>query len=326
MLLKDAHIALHQAVKVGAVDLLKLVQELRHLVQLVHVLGQSGLALVVGAVDDRTNLLVDLRRDRLGVVPGVAQVAAQKDLVLVLAVDNRAQAVAEAIAGDHRAGNLGGALQVVGSAGGDVVQHQLFGDAAAQQGDDVLLHALPGLVASVLLRQAHGVAARHAARDDGNLVHLVLRLAVVGGDGVARLVEAGQALILIRHDVALLLRAGNHLDGRLLDVHHGDGLAAASGSQQGRLVDQVFQVSAGEADGGLGDDPQVDVRAQRFILGVDLQDFLPALDIRVADHDLAVKASRTQQRGVEDVAAVGCGDDDDAGVGAKAVHFHQQLV
>ena len=157
-------------------------------------------------------------------------------------------------------------------------------------------------------------------------MHLVLRLAVVGGDSVARLVEAGQALILIRHDVALLLRAGNHLDGRLLDVHHGDGLAAASGSQQGRLVDQVFQVSAGEADGGLGDDPQVDVRAQRFILGVDLQDFLPALDIRIADHDLAVKASRTQQRGVEDVAAVGCGDDDDAGVGAKAVHFHQQLV
>ena len=56
-----------------------------------------------------------------------------------------------------------------------------------------------------------------------------------------------------------------------------------------------------------------------------LQDFLSALDIRVAYHNLAVKTSRTQQCRVQNVAA-GCCHHDNAGVGSKAVHLNQQLV
>ena len=46
----------------------------------------------------------------------------------------------------------------------------------------------------------------------------------------------------------------------------------------------------------------------------------------IAHGDLTVEAAGAQQRGVEDVGAVGGGHDDDALVGGKAVHFHQQLV
>ncbi len=42
--------------------------------------------------------------------------------------------------------------------------------------------------------------------------------------------------------------------------------------------------------------------------------------------DLAVEAARAQQRGVEDVGAVGGAHHDDAGVAAEAVHVDQQLV
>ena len=78
--------------------------------QLVHVLGQDGFALVVSAVDNCTNFFVDLCRYRFGVVAGVSKVATQKDLIFVLAVNDWTQAVAEAIAGHHRLGNLGRTL------------------------------------------------------------------------------------------------------------------------------------------------------------------------------------------------------------------------
>lgn len=141
---KTREVSLHQTVKVSAVDLFKLVQELSHLVQLVHVLGQDGFALVVSAVDNCTNLFVDLCRYRFGVVAGVSKVATQKDLVFVLSVNDWTQAVAEAIAGHHRLGNLGRTLQVVGSTGRNIIQHQFFCNASAQQGNDIFL--LPFLV------------------------------------------------------------------------------------------------------------------------------------------------------------------------------------
>src|SRR5690606_35542101 len=42
--------------------------------------------------------------------------------------------------------------------------------------------------------------------------------------------------------------------------------------------------------------------------------------------DLPVEAARAQQRRVEDVRAVGGGDEDDAAAGVEAVHLDQQLV
>ena len=59
---------------------------------------------------------------------------------------------------------------------------------------------------------------------------------------------------------------------------------------------------------------------------MDLEDLLTALDIRQAHVDLTVKAARTQQSLIQNVGAVGGRHDDDAVVGLKAVHFHQQLV
>ena len=59
---------------------------------------------------------------------------------------------------------------------------------------------------------------------------------------------------------------------------------------------------------------------------MDLEDLLTALDIRQAHIDLTVKAARTQQGLIQNVSAVGGRHDDDAVVGFKAVHFHQQLV
>ena len=59
---------------------------------------------------------------------------------------------------------------------------------------------------------------------------------------------------------------------------------------------------------------------------MNLEYLLTAADVGVRHHNLAVEAARTQQRRVEDVGAVGGGDQDYAFVGLEAVHLDQQLV
>ena len=61
----------------------------------------------------------------------------------------------------------------------------------------------------------------------------------------------GQLLFLGSHNAALLLGACHDLHGSFLDVLHGDGLAAAAGSQQSGLIDQVLQVSTRKTCGAL---------------------------------------------------------------------------
>ena len=288
--------------------------------------GEQVLGRLIAGVDDIPHLAVDLGGDVFGVVADVVEIAPEEGLALILSVDDRAELFAEAVAGDHALGELGGPLEVVGGAGGDIVEDQRLGDAAAQQGDDLLPHFLAGHVAAVMLRQGEGVAARHAAGDDGDLVDRVLGLAVVGRDGVAALVIGGEPLFLLGDDLGLLFGAGNDLDGRLLDVLLDDGLAALAGGEEGGLVHEVLEVRAGKAGGGFRDGAQVDVKAQRLVAGMYLEDLLAALDVGIVDDDLPVKAAGAQQGGVEDIAAVGRGDDDDPLVGAEAVHLDEQLV
>ena len=148
-------------------------------------------------------------------------------------------------------------------------------------------------------------------------MHTGVVLAVEARHGVARLVVGGELFLFGGDDPALLLRAGHDLHGSLFDVLHRDGLAAAAGSQQSGLVDEVLEVSARKACGALCDDLEGDIRGEGLVLGVDLQDLLAALDVGQADVDLTVEAARAEQGLIEDVGTVGGRHDDDAVVGSK---------
>ena len=96
--------------------------------------------------------------------------------------------------------------------------------------------------------------------------------------------------------------------------------------KQGRFVDEVGQVGAGEARRLRGQGVQVDLLADGLAARVHLEDHLAAGAVRPVDHDLAVEAARAQQRRVEDVGAVGGGDEDDVVLHLEAVHLDEQLV
>ena len=181
-------------------------------------------------------------------------------------------------------------------------------------------------VQPVHLGQGHDHAKRTAARDDRRLIDRVGLVQRQPDNGVASLVIGGFFLLLGRQDHAAAFDAQHDLVLGIFKVFHGHEAASDTGGGQRGLIHQVHQVSAREARRAPRDDAQVDIGALRDLLGVDAQDLLAALDVRVRDVDLAVKTAGAQQCGVQHVLAVGGGDDDDAFVGVKAVHFHQKLV
>ena len=271
------------------------------------------------------DLVVDIACDALGIGLRLFIAAADEHLV-VGGVGDRPEAAAHAVARDHVARDARGALDVVRRAGRDIVQLQLLRDAPTQEGDNRLIHLVAGKIARIVGREADGHAARRTARDNGDLMHGVLRRQMVHGDGVARLMIGGQLPFMLRNDTAALFRPGNDLDHCILHVLHGDGAAVALRRQQCAFVHQILKISAGEAGRRLGNGRKIDIVCQRLVLGVDFENVLAAAPVGRADVDLPVEAARAQQRRIENVLAVGRGHDDDALVFAEAVHLDEQLV
>ncbi len=143
---------------------------------------------------------------------------------------------------------------------------------------------------------------------------------------VTGLVVGGHFLVFLIHCPATSFTAPTHLVARLFQLVHADGFLVATGGKQRRLVDQVGEIRAGEARRAPPDHMHVDVLGQLDVAGVDFQNGFAAGEVGHINHDLPIKSSRTQQRRIEHIRAVGGGDDDHAFLGVKPVHFHQQRV
>jgi hypothetical protein len=135
-------------------------------------------------------------------------------------------------------------------------------------------------------------------------------------------------IVRSRSLISLVLRSGpgDHPVDGLGQMRLADLGGAFAGGQQRSLVEQVGEVRPGEPRGLAGQHLEVDVVFERLALGVDLEDLVAADQVGAVDHDLAIEASRPEQRRVEDVGSVGRGDHDDRGAHVEAVHLDQKLV
>ena len=227
---------------------------------------------------------------------------------------------------DHLAGEVGGALDVVAGTGGHLLEEDLFGAASAHEGGEAGFEIVLGDGVLVFLGEVDRDAESHAAGDDGDLVERVRVLAQRGDEGVTGLVIGGDALLLVGEEHGFAL--GTHHDLVLGDfkVVHVDGLAVEAGGGEGGLVDHVGEVGAGEARCSASEDVEVDVFGHGDLLGVDLEDLFAATDVGTIDDDATIEAAGAEKSGVENVGAVGRGDEDDAVVGLEAVHLDEELV
>ena len=140
------------------------------------------------------------------------------------------------------------------------------------------------------------------------------------------LVIGGQLLLVLGHHHRAPLGAHHDLVLGVLELAHRDRALAAARRHQRRFVDEIGEIGAGEAGRAARDDLRIDIRGERHLAHVHLEDLLAADDVRVRHDDLAVEPAGTQQRRVEHVRAVGRGDQDDALVRLEAVHLDEQLV
>ncbi|CAG7113321.1 hypothetical protein PICSAR202_03872 [Mycobacterium avium subsp. paratuberculosis] len=318
--------AREDALQLSAVQRLLLQQLARQRVEDVAVFGEDLPGLSVGGLDQLADLVVDVTGDLVRVVGLGAHGAAEERVAVFRTVFDRTEFGAHAELGDHRAGDLGGLLDVGHRAGGRLAEDQLLGGAATHREHQLRDHLRAGAQALVLLGHRDRVPAGAAARQDRHLVDGFDVGHRPGRQRVAALVVGGDLLFLLADDAALAARPADHPVDRFLQSGAGDDGAVLACGQQRRLVDHVGQVGAGHADGALGQAVEVGVGGDRLALGMHRQHRAAAGQVRVGNRDLAVEAAGPQQRRVQDVGPVGGGDQDHAGPRVEPVHLDQQLV
>ena len=111
----------------------------------------------VAGADDAAHFAVDLDGGVFGVVAVLRDFAAEEDLLFLLAEGQRPES-AHAPLADHLARDFGGAFDVVARAGGDVVQENFLGGAAAHQHGELRFEKFLGVGVLVVDRQLHGDA------------------------------------------------------------------------------------------------------------------------------------------------------------------------
>ena len=205
--------------------------------------------------------------------------------------------------------HLRDALHVVLRAGGDDVEDDVLGGAAAQRH----AHGVGELLLRVqrhVTRQRLRVAERGAApRHNAHLHDRVCVLEHPAGERVPRLVEGHHPpLVGVDGEVLLLQARDDAVDGAVegLAPH---ALAAEACGDQRRLVAHVGHLRAREAGRERGEllGVVLDVALQLERREVHAEDLSASLDVRLVDAHLPVEASRAQQRLVEDVRSVGWG-------------------
>src|SRR5690606_27024653 len=144
----------HDVVDLLQIDGLVFHQGLGHGIELVTVLFKQALGGAVAIIDDAPHFLVD-HACRLGGDVGRlgTLTATQKYLTFLLGVHQRTELLRQTPLGDHVAGQLGGAHDVVGGAGGDAVEAQghFLGDTAAEQRADLAHQCALGQAVTVFL-------------------------------------------------------------------------------------------------------------------------------------------------------------------------------
>ena len=226
----------------------------------------------------------------------------------------------------NRTRNLGSALQVVTGARGNVVAENLFRNATAHEHRQLVKHLTQRVQHLIFLWNGQRVAQRTAARDNRNLVDGICVLKQVTDQRMTAFVVRDSLLRVLVHNEALALGTSHNALHGLGDLGLRDNLLVATSRQKSAFVHEVRKVGARKARRERRHALQVHVRTQGFALCMHFQNALAALYIGRVHHNLAVEATRAQQRRVQNIHAVRGGNKHHGVVLVKAVHFNKQLI
>ena len=140
------------------------------------------------------------------------------------------------------------------------------------------------------------------------------------------LVICNYVLFMIGHDgVFLLVACYDDLDA-LFKIGLTCKAPSVTHGTQGRFINDVCKLCAGGAGGHARDLIKINILGYLYLLGVDLEDLLPALEVGKLNGNAAVKAAGARERRVERFGAVCCGKDYYAVIALKAIHLGEKLI
>ena len=108
---------------------------------------------------------------------------------------------------------------------------------------------------------------------------------------LARLVVGRVCALFLGHHHRAALGAHDDLVLGHLEIVHVDQALVLARGEEGRLVDEVGEVGAGEARCAARDDVGLDVRRQRHLPHVHQENLLAAADVGQRHHHLAIEAA-----------------------------------
>ena len=135
----------------------------------------------------------------------------------------------------------------------------------------------------------------------------------------------GTIFLLGDHLIALLQATNDAVDsGR--EVLLGDSLLVVAGCDECSLITYIGYICTGETGGLTCQEIYVEGFVDFDFVEMNLENLDTVVDIGEVDINLTVEATGAHKRLVEYIGAVGSSEQDDATVGAEAVHLGEELV
>ena len=284
--------------------------------------GDHAGAVVVGAVHDSTDLLVD----HLGGVVGVVLLGKHHLPLVASGVVDESDTLAHAPFEDHGAGVLRGHLDVHARTARGVAGLLLLGDPTAAEHAKRGFDVLPAVAVTVLLGEAERRAAGGTTWNDGDLVERVGVFELGLDDRVAGLVIGGGDPVLLLDLVASTGAAPTDLVPGFLEIGHLDEVLVGHRRDDRGFVDHGREIGATEHRGSTTESHEIDVRSRLHLAGVHGENLGPAFEIGERHADRPVEPAGAGQGRVEHVGPVGRGDDDDLVGRVEAVHLDENRV
>ena len=162
-----------------------------------------------------------------------------------------------------------------------------------------------------------------STRNDCDQVYLIAPFQHMADDRMSAFMAGNHSAIFFIHFVALLFRTHlnpcNRVDQQLLV----DFLLAGAGSQNGRFIHHVFQISACGIRHPFGYVVQIHIFCQRLSFAVNLQNGNTSVLVRIVHSHLPIEPAGTHQSRIENIPAVGRRHHNNALIHGKPVHLNQ---
>ena len=151
--------------------------------------------------------------------------------------------------GHHVAGNRGRHFDVVRGTGRDFFRsvNDLFSQTAAVQSRDLAFQLLTAGADRIPFRQEEGHTQRTATRDNRDLMHRIVLRNQATNNGVASFVIRGRLFLRFGHHHGATFCPHHDLVFGFFELHHRHNTFVATCGKQRSFVNQVGQVSTGEA-------------------------------------------------------------------------------